>query len=207
MNILDTSHIPGFPTQIEIGWSEIRTDLSDVVLNEKEQEIAGRMVNPRRKAEFLSARHTFWELVKALKWDQNQVLLEKEKLGKPFIKKGNDRAFVSFSHTNELVFCAVSETLDIGLDTESTDREVNPAIVKRILSENEWEVYGEDDPIALWTMKEAAVKSLGTGLRTNLKEIELRKFEEGVFSINLGSEKKLQGLCFEALNHCISIAY
>ncbi len=207
MNILDTSHIPGFPTQIMIGWSKILTDLSDAILSENEKEMMSRMVNTRRKAEFLTARHCFWNLVDELKWDRTNTELGKEELGKPFIEKDSERAFVSFSHTNELVFCAVSESLDIGLDTESVDREVNPAIVKRILSENEWEVYGEDDPIALWTMKEAAVKSLGTGLRTNLKEIELHKFEGGTFSINLAPERNLQGLCFEALNHCISIAF
>ncbi len=165
------------------------------------------MVNNRRKAEFLTARYCFWKLVEELGWDRGQVKLKKEELGKPFIEKEAKRAFVSFSHTNELVFCAISEKLDIGLDTESTDREVNPAIVRRILSESEWKVYGEDDPIALWTMKEAAVKSLGTGLRTNLKDIELHKLEGGTFSISIGIQKKLQGFCFEALSHCISIAY
>ncbi|RNC85535.1 MAG: 4'-phosphopantetheinyl transferase superfamily protein [Balneola sp.] len=207
MNTLDTSHIPDFPAQIAIGWSEIQSGLSAHVLSKKDRLRLDSMINDRRKSEFLSARHTFWSLIDELGWDHEYVTLEKEELGKPYIELKGKRAFISFSHTKNLVFCAISKTLDLGLDAESIDRKVNPAIVKRILSENEWDIYGEEDPIALWTMKEAAVKSLGTGLRTNLKDIELRKFKGSKFLIGLGTEKKLQGHCFTALKHCISIAY
>ena len=56
-------------------------------------------------------------------------------------------------------------------------------------------------------MKEAAVKSLGTGLRTNLKELELDRKENGLFSITINHKEELQGICFNALNHCIALSY
>ncbi len=207
MNRLDTSQIPNFPKEIVLGWSEVDYNLDRVILSEDEAEILANFTNEQRKGEFLTARHLFWKLIEELSWDTNSIKLKKEKTGKPYIKTSKGRKFVSFSHSQDLVLCAVSESLDIGLDAETLNRKVNPSIVKRILSENEWEVYGEEDPIPLWTMKESAVKSLGTGLRTNLKELELSKSGDGRFSITISQKEELQGICFNALNHCISIAY
>lgn len=78
--------------------------------------------------------------------------------------------------------------MDIGLDTEWLDRKVDQRIVKRILGESEWEVFSDEDPILLWTIKEAAVKCLGTGLRTNLKELEIQK-SEIEFLVRINDEK------------------
>lgn len=207
MNLLDTTEIPGFPKQVFIGWSPIKFDLNPAILSAQEQKNIEGFTNEKRTAEYLTARHLFWKMLKELNWEMNGVSIEKENLGKPFINTATGRRFVSFSHSPDMVLCAVSSHLDIGLDAELLDRKVNPQIVKRILSENEWKVYSEDDPIELWTMKEASVKSLGTGLRTNLKELELQKFEHGAFRIKLNHENELQGISFKALNHHIAIAY
>ncbi len=207
MNVVNTSQIPHFPKEIILGWAEVNPSLSDTILTEKDKALLDSFTSEQRKGEFLAARHLLKKLVEGLNWDSQFFELKKEELGKPFLETELGRKFVSFSHTRELVFCAVSASLDIGLDVETLDRKVNPAIVKRILSENEWEIYGEEDPISLWTMKEASVKSLGTGLRTNLKELELEKFSNGRFTITINQKEELKGICFNALNHCISIAY
>lgn len=207
MNLLNTSEIPGFPKTVLIGWSEVTYNLNSNVLSEEELKSLKNFTNEQRKGEFLTARHLFWKLINELGFDSTSIKLKKEPTGKPYIESEENRFFVSFSHSQNLVMCAVSQDLDIGLDAETIDRKVNPAIVKRILSENEWEVYGEEDPISLWTMKESAVKSLGTGLRTNLKELELEKQEDGRFSITINQKEELQGICFKALNHYIALAY
>lgn len=207
MNLLDTSEIPDFPTTVLVGYSDVLSDLNMDILSQEEREYLSGFSNEKRKAEFLTARHLFWKLVNEFGWDSDSITLKKEDLGKPYVESGSGKKFVSFSHSNDFVVCAISDSLDIGIDAESVDRKVSPAIVRRILSQNEWEIYGEENPIALWTMKEAAVKSLGTGLRTNLKDIELKKGKEGAFKISINKEKELQGVCFEALNHCIALAY
>ncbi|MBO6524523.1 MAG: 4'-phosphopantetheinyl transferase superfamily protein [Balneolaceae bacterium] len=207
MNRFDTSQIPNFPKEIVLGWSEVDFELDRSILSDEETKTLANFTNEQRKGEFLTARHLFWKLINDLGWDSESIKLRKEETGKPYIETAERRKFVSFSHSQDLVLCAVSESLDVGLDAETLDRKVNPSIVKRILSENEWEVYGEDDPISLWTMKESAVKSLGTGLRTNLKDLELSKSEDGFFTITINQKEELQGICFIALNHCISIAF
>lgn len=207
MNLLDTSEIPEFPTSVLIGWSEVKYNLDSGILSGEELKTLQDFTNEQRKGEFLTARHLFWKLVQELRLDSKSITLKKEPTGKPFIESRKERLFVSFSHSQDLVMCAISADLDIGLDAETLDRKINPAIVKRILSENEWKVFGEEDPISLWTMKEAAVKSLGTGLRTNLKDIELEKLESGRYSVKINQKEKLYGICFKAMNHSISIAY
>ncbi len=207
MNLLDTSKIPEFPKSILIGWSEVKFDLDVAVLSDNELKTYESFTNKQRKGEFLTARHLFSMLIQKLNLDPRTIILKKEKTGKPFIENGSDRLFVSFSHSQDLVLCAISDDLDIGIDAEIMNRKVNPAIIKRILSEKEWNTFGSDNPISLWTMKEASVKSLGTGLRTNLKELELTKHENGLFKIKINKKEKLQGICFEALNHHIALAY
>ncbi|MEQ9310390.1 MAG: 4'-phosphopantetheinyl transferase superfamily protein [Balneolaceae bacterium] len=207
MNLLNTSEIPGFPKTVLIGWSEVTYNLNSNILSNEELKTLQSFTNEQRKGEFLTARHLFWKLINELGFNLESIMLKKESTGKPFIKSEEGRFFVSFSHSQELVVCAVSKDLDIGLDIETLDRKVNPAIVKRILSENEWDVYGEENPISLWTMKEAAVKSLGTGLRTNLKELELKKQKDGGFSIIINHKEELHGICFKALNHYFALAY
>lgn len=207
LNVLDTSQIPGFPKEIVVGWSGVNGTLDESILSSEELKTLQTFTNEQRRGEFITARHVFWKLIEILGWEATSIILKKEDTGKPFIESEKGIRYVSFSHSQDLVLCAVSGSLDIGLDAETLNRQVNSAIVKRILNENEWKIYGEDDPVSLWTMKEAAVKSLGTGLRTNLKDLELEKMENGHFNITINGKEELHGVCFKALNHYISIAY
>lgn len=185
----------------------MKHDLPTDILSEDELKVYRGFTNEQRKAEYLTARHTFWNLIEAAGWEPSNIKLQKEISGKPFITSTEGRRNVSFSHSSELVMCAISEYLDIGLDMEVLTRKVNPAILKRILNENELRLYQNDKPIALWTMKEAAVKSIGTGLRTNLNDLELQKNSNGSFIVKVKDQNELTGMYFEHLNHGISIAY
>lgn len=206
MKLLDTSSILDFPQDVILGYTEIRSDLSVSVLSEKERNEWNEFTNQQRKNEFLSARHLFNELINTQDMD-DQFSLLKHPLGKPFASNGKSQKYVSFSHSKDHVFCAISDSVDIGLDTEWLDRVVDERIVKRILGENEWDVFSDEDPILLWTIKEAAVKCLGTGLRTNLKELEIQKKRKSNFIVIINDEKTFQICSFQELNHQISIAY
>lgn len=161
----------------------------------------------QRKKEHITSRMLL--VLSSMKrgWDLGVLKLDKTELGKPFLKIGDQHKFISFSHSREMVMCATSDTMDIGLDIEHMEREVNPAIVKRILSENEWKLHSDEHPIRLWTMKEAAVKSLGTGLRTNLKELELEKVSDHEFQITLNNREQLRVISFEAKGHFIAVSW
>ena len=87
--------------------------------------------------------------------------------GKPYFV--DSPLHFSISHTKHYVFCALSDT-PIGIDAEETDRPINLALAKKILSPAEhaqWK-QAEDPRLALlrfWVLKEAAAKCTGTGLR------------------------------------------
>ncbi len=66
-------------------------------------------------------------------------------------------------------FCALAET-EVGLDAEQLGRPVRPALVKKVLSSQEYCLWQQaEDPdrlfLSLWTLKEATVKYTGDGLR------------------------------------------
>ncbi len=206
MKLLETIHISNFPDDVFLGYSEIREDLSSRILIEPEKQEWEVFTNQHRRNEFLTGRHLFKEMLRCLGIDAD-FTIQKHALGKPFATCGVDKLYVSFSHSKNHVFCTFSPSVDIGLDTEWLDRKVDERIVKRILGENEWEVFSEENPILLWTIKEAAVKCLGTGLRTNLKELTIQKNDRNEFLVIINNEKSFQICSFQELNHQISIAY
>ncbi len=189
-----------------MGYAPINEGLSPSILTQKERAEWQGFTNESRKKEYLAARHLFRFLLAQGDLNPN-FELNKEALGKPYAQFQSEILNVSFSHSKELVMCAISPQCDIGLDIEWSRRQVNERLVKRFLSENEWKVFGEENPIKLWTMKEAAVKCLGTGLRTNLIDLELHKVEENKFSVIINDDKSFQICSFQLLDHQISIAY
>ena len=94
--------------------------------------------------------------------------------GKPYFP-GSELHF-SISHSKGHVFCALSHR-PIGIDAEETDRTVNPAVAKKILSPGEYAQFQQapDQRAALltfWVLKEAAAKCTGEGLRGYPKDTD-----------------------------------
>ncbi len=206
MQIIDSKNINSFPPNTFLGYAPINEGLSPSILTPRELKEWQEFTSQARKDEFLAARHLFHYLLEQGDLNPN-FELKKEPLGKPFAQFNDEILNVSFSHSKEMVMCAISIESNIGLDIEWSRREVNERLVRRFLSENEWKIFGEENPIKLWTMKEAAVKCLGTGLRTNLNELELRKLQDNEFSIRINDDKSFQICSFQLLDHQISIAY
>jgi len=90
--------------------------------------------------------------------------------------QGEDRASFSLSHTTGMVACAVTAGVDVGVDVECVDRHVEMAdIAARFFAPAEAAHLRQLDPevqrnrfFDLWTLKEALVKALGTGMATSL---------------------------------------
>ncbi len=206
MEKLDTSQIIFWPESVVLGSAIITEDTHTELLTSHEKVEYESFSNPSRKAEFLTARRLFHWLLRELELDSDTEL-KKETSGKPFALTRNQRVHVSFSHTAQKVFCALSLETDIGLDVESVAREINPAVVTRILNEEERLVVGEESAIVLWTIKEAAVKCLGTGLRTNLNDLTIKKNKENRFSVRFNDERRFEICSFRQLDHQIALAY
>lgn len=100
--------------------------------------------------------------------------------GQPVLPGG--QAFVSISHCDDRVVCAVSRT-PVGIDIEKV-RPIRPGMMDRVCtaeelrylrSGNETERFFE-----VWTAKEAYFKMMGTGI-TNLQAINILTLPRQVF--------------------------
>ena len=101
----------------------------------------------------------------------------------------------NLSHTTGLVACAVTRGGDVGVDVESLDRAAQAReLAQRFFAPAEAAELGalEPDPcrqrfIEIWTLKEAYVKALGTGLATQLSQFAFLNAEGGFRFVPDGS--------------------
>ena len=93
--------------------------------------------------------------------------------GKPSII-GHPNIFFNISHCKEAVVCAISNK-PVGVDVESI-REYKESLVRYTMNEEEIrEIESAEHPdvtfIRLWTMKEATLKLIGTGISNDIKHV------------------------------------
>ncbi|MER8002637.1 4'-phosphopantetheinyl transferase superfamily protein [Streptomyces sp. NPDC095613] len=119
-------------------------------------------------------RHTVGTLL-AVPW--TGVRLARTPLGRPVLPDRPDIG-ISLSHTGGLLAVAVSALGPVGVDTERAGRPTGPELAGRVCAPGELlHLAGlpardhADAVLRLWTLKEAYVKALGTGLRVSLRGI------------------------------------
>ena len=93
--------------------------------------------------------------------------------GKPSIV-GHPEIFFNLSHCKYAAVCALSDQ-PIGIDVESI-REYKENLVRYTMNDEEvCEIESSDNPaatfICLWTMKEATMKLIGTGISNDMKTV------------------------------------
>lgn len=111
-----------------------------------------------------------------------------EKNGKPYVTQPAEarRAF-NIAHTDGLVMCGIDSQTDdlLGVDVEKLDRRTDPALAKRYFSQPEIDhlekCVSEADRrntfLKIWTLKEAFIKAIGTGLQTPLADFAFEKLD------------------------------
>lgn len=92
----------------------------------------------------------------------------------------------NFSHSGDIVVCAVSEN-PAGADVEKI-RDINLDIAKKKFCESEYEniissANSRDSFFEYWVKKESYVKALGMGLRIPLNEFDTDKIEDWKFTL------------------------
>ncbi|MDA9934488.1 4'-phosphopantetheinyl transferase superfamily protein [Rubripirellula sp.] len=111
-----------------------------------------------------------------------------EKNGKPYVSQPVEaRRSFNIAHTDGLVMCGIdSHSHDLlGVDVEKLGRRTDPALAKRYFSKPEVEhlerCVAETDRrnkfLKIWTLKEAFIKAIGTGLQTPLADFAFDKIE------------------------------
>lgn len=131
--------------------------------------------------------------------------------GRPFFDKRENLDF-SISHSKELVVCALSvDDGRVGVDTEMTEstvcKEKQPAFSKRFFSGNERDALsnGAESFSEIWTKKEAYLKREGTGLATDLREVDTCRMPENVRFEVLRIEDHIVTVCLSSEAELIQI--
>ncbi len=116
--------------------------------------------------------------------DKASIEIKKDSLGCPYVDFLPD-VFVSITHTDRLVACAVSNNR-VGIDAEPLSLR-KKTVEKRVFTENEINLINNSSDentvfFTLWTLKEAYLKAIGTGFSDNAKDIEFSSLYPSVLS-------------------------
>lgn len=132
------------------------------------------------------------------------------KYEKPSLESSGNIISVSFTHTSQAVAAVVSDMLVVGIDMELCSRKVNSELLSKRLkhAEEEFKFYQKTPIIQIWTMKEAALKAIGTGLRKPMNGVKIKSLnEKDLFEIEFFNGTRGKLCSFRKYNHWISICY
>lgn len=130
------------------------------------------------------------------------------KYEKPSATLNGDVVSISFSHTSEAVSAVISKKWVVGIDMESAGRVVNERLAKRMKHSGETLKFYKYNPIIkIWTMKEAALKAIGTGLRKPMNSICLETVTENYCRVKFFNGINAEICSFKLNDQWISICY
>ena len=131
--------------------------------------------------------------------------VKKRQNGQPYGKYRGRELAVSITHNETYCLAGIMPEGGLGIDVESTGRPVHPRLSSRIHCGQDSNC--EDlDPIRLWTLKEAALKWLGTGLRTPMNRIAIQRLTDDRFSIQT-PDRRGTALSLEYNRHWIAVVF
>lgn len=148
------------------------------LLNDAERARSRRFVTEALQQRFVAARARVRALLGAhLGRDPRELVFVENEFGKPRLADRPDVHF-SLSHSQDRALLAVSEGLEIGADLEGVRSVDHLGLARRYFHRNEVAaIERHADPqqafFRIWTLKEAVVKALGTGLLIPLDAFEI----------------------------------
>jgi 4'-phosphopantetheinyl transferase len=188
------------------------------VLSESELERANRFAAEEDRTEF-EQRRAFRRFCGAIALGSPQLLsdivFEKTENGRPFLSDAPDIWF-SFSSCRFGMLGAWSSTHAVGVDIEDHTKEIEvvelaeqyfSAIEARVVAgmnggERQWTFY------RLWTLKEAALKSIGEGLPFGLDAFEF-ELEPGIRMVHAppdhGGAERFEAYVIEGTDGCAAL--
>ena len=109
------------------------------------------------------------------------------KKGKPYLKEYS-HVYFNLSHTKNIIACVISNE-EVGMDVEHI-REFRENTIEKVFTENEKVMIGnnKEELVHMWTMKEAYVKLLGTGISDIWEGVEISKEENGYYIEKLNQD-------------------
>lgn len=174
-------------------------------LSDEEKEELDTFTNVKRQQEYVTSRLVVRKMAAKLGIDPKVFAIQKDELGQPFGVADGAQYCVSIAHTNQYVFCGLTEEKSIGVDLEPVDRKVPQKLQQRILHPSET-ALSEVETIRLWTIKEAYIKLRGQGLRLNMNQVLVQR-DGGDFFVELNNDKTAKICSFQSQNNWLAIAY
>lgn len=166
------------------------------LLHEDEAKELERKATPKRAAEWLAGRAALKRIIRRVASvageelpEQRQIRIFQDENGKPFAEivgfPGRKLSDLSLSHSNGLAMAAAAVPgafAGIGVDVEKVEVR-SDSWAQDYFTEEEIRAAGEEDTRWLeltkrWCLKEAALKALGTGLRFDLKDINVARVDK-----------------------------
>ncbi len=179
--------------------------LSCIVLSGSERRDFAEMTgSASRRTEWLFGRIAAKEAVRRFlkdfyqaRWSDADIKIWADDLGKPhalgawseFLSAKLD---IAIAHTSQFIVAVASANAKVGVDVESTQRNLSEEFITGVFVPEELElaaqsVNSSQALIKFWCAKEAVSKALGTGIRYSPKEMTVVDYQEdaGVLSIML----------------------
>jgi phosphopantetheinyl transferase len=180
------------PDEIFVCYEPFETDIKKEELTVRENQ-SGRLLIKRMSDYFLAA---------------DEINIYTKKNEKPEMHCDGREISVSFSHTTDGVTGAISNQFNVGCDMEHTDRKVHPKLIDRMKHDEELaSFYEETDAIRIWTLKESALKMIGTGLRKPMKSVWIKSLDGNQFEVLFDDGKEAKICSFRHTDHWISVCY
>lgn len=159
---------------------------------------------PARHEESETGKGLVHQLVARLV-DGDQFEMKRKDSGQPYGLIGRQELGVSIAHSRFLCLAGINSHGNVGVDLEPVDRKPHPALRHRISSVLD-EGCDELETIRLWTIKEAALKWCGTGLRVAMKSVAVRQLEESFFKISIENISALL-ISLQYQQHWVAVAF
>lgn len=125
--------------------------------------------------------------------------------GKPYLQVDNSTIGLSISHTFEYILVGINKNGEIGIDVEKKDRKIHPKLSERI--KNPGDHFLQDiSTLRIWTIKESILKLTGSGLRTNMSNIEIHQKSNTLFDV-IHNNYSISIVSFEMSGCWVSVAW
>jgi len=156
-------------------------DDAQALLSDDERARQRSFVSPDLRRRFGAARAGLRTLLgRHLDLDPRRLAFATNEFGKPRVA-GDGQVHFNLSHCEERAVLAISDTADVGIDLERERPVEHVDLAKRYFHPNEVTAITASPDEAeqrrafflVWTLKEAVVKALGTGLSTPLDSFEV----------------------------------
>ncbi|TVQ02083.1 MAG: 4-phosphopantetheinyl transferase family protein [Balneolaceae bacterium] len=141
-------------------------------------------------------------------FEEANPIIHTPKNEKPRVWINGREVSVSFSHTRMAISAAMSLHLNVGCDIESVNRDVSDTLVKRIQHPDEdRSLYITIPPVRIWTIKEAGLKMIGSGLRKPMNGVKIVQKTRHLFSVEFHDGKRAKICSFQYKEHWISVCF